>query len=824
MRGVAVLGGGEGLISASRDRTARVWWRGPAAGGGAAGWADGEVLAGHTGFVTCCAPGPPGAGAGAGAGGLLATGSRDKGARVWRVAGNGEPPVCVGRADGHSEQVSGVAWLPAGLAPPRLATSSFDGTARVWATPAPGSIGGAAAMGGEISDLACLAVLEGHKNPVQCVVAMEDGALATGSGDCTIRVWREDGATGAWTCASVLEGHEDTVRSLTVLAGGGLASASHDGSIRIWSPRGNCTCVILTGHTAIIFCVAASPDGELLASGSDDGTCRVWQRADGAALQTLPHPGCVWDTAFLPGGELVTACSDGVLRVWSRDHSADPDVVATFEAAVAAREDSIRRARNPSEGGGALPDGLKVEDSVALQFPGTKAGEIKVVKEGSGAMAYQWDAAQGSWEKIGEVVAGAEKPAAEGGGRGKVVDGVEYDFVFDVDVADGQPPLRLPYNRGEDVYQAAERFIQRHELPGTYREQIVNFIVQNTPSGGGGPGLGGGSSAAGSADPFTGGGAYVPPSMPAADPRSGVTTAFNADPFTGTGASNSTGGGGGLFPIRSPIRMVALKAEGIRGKVLNFSEQLAASGQEALALGHEGPAALDSLLQKLGDSASGAPRGALALSEAEAALVSRLLEWPASHAFPAMDLLKNAILLPTDLLGLGFDFAGRALDRALDLAQDPGAPGATVQTGLRVLANGASADPAWMRRREADVLGGLAQCCRSDSKGIRLAWSTVLLNVSALRSANGGGWGPDAKLPVLSGALELLRVSFAFQDPEPAYRALCALGTCVLGDAESIAAAKGMGAAEVLTSVRGMGVKKVDEAAGALASALGLPN
>ena len=402
-----------------------------------------------------------------------------------------------------------------------------------------------------------------------------------------------------------------------------------------------------------------------------------------------------------------------------------------------------------------------------------------------------------------------------------MVDGVEYDFVFDVDVADGQPPLRLPYNRGEDVYQAAERFIQRHELPGTYREQIVNFIVQNTPSVGGGPGLGGGSSAAGSADPFTGGGAYVPPPMPAAGPRSGVATAFNADPFTGAAASNGTGGGGGLFPIRSPIRMVALKADGIRGKVLGFSEQLAASGQEALALGDEGPAALDSLLQKLGGGAAGAGS---ALSEAEAALVSRLLEWPAPLAFPAMDLLKNAILFPADLLGLGMGFSGRALDRALDLAQDPGAPGATVQTGLRVLANGASADPAWMRRREADVLGGLAQCCRSESKGIRLAWSTVLLNVCALRSASGGSWGPDAKLPVLSGALELLRMSFAFQDPEPAYRALCALGTCALGDAESIAATKGMGAAEVLTSVRGMGVEKVDEAAGALASVLGLPN
>ena len=813
MRAVRVLDAGGGLLTASRDRTARVWRRGQAG----QAWAAGEVLAGHDGFVTSCAAGPA-----EGAAGLLATGSRDKTARVWRAAGGGQPPACLGRAEGHSEQVSGVAWLSAEGGAPRLATSSLDSTARVWA--APGE-----AAGEDGADLACLAVLEGHSGPVQCVIALEGGGLATGSGDRTVRVWREEPATGGWVCAGVLEGHGDTVRALTAIPGGRLASASHDGSLRLWGPAGDCTHVF-TGHTAIVFCVAASPDGELLASGSDDGTCRVWRCADGVALQTLAHPGCVWSAAFLPGGELATACSDGVVRVWSRDpdQRADPAALAAFEAAVAAREESIRRAQNPEGGGGeggGLPEGLKIEDSVALQFAGTKNGEIKVVKEGSGAMAYQWDAAQGSWEKIGEVMAGAEKPAAGagGGGGGKEGDGVEYDFVFDVDVADGQPPLRLPYNRGEDVYQAAERFIQRNELPVSYREQIVNFIVQNTPEGS----ALGGASPAGNVDPFTSGGAYVPPSAGGAGGRGGAPPPLNADPFTGTGASGGAGGGGGggggggLFPICTPVCISTLQAAGVKKKLQGFSEELAAAGQEALALGAQGPASLDSLLLRLG----GGGRADGALSGSEAALVSLLLEWPASHAFPALDVLKNVVLLPAAALGeLGPDFVARALDRAQALAQDPGAPVATLQTGLRVLANGASADPAWVRRREADLLAGLATCCRSESKGVRLAWSTVLLNVCALRAAGGGAWSPDEKLPIVSGALELLRVSFAFQDPEPVYRALCALGTCALGDADSTTAAKGMGAAEALSSVRGMGVDKVAEAARALAHVLGLPS
>lgn len=36
-------------------------------------------------------------------------------------------------------------------------------------------------------------------------------------------------------------------------------------------------------------------------------------------MQSIEHPGCVWDVKFLPNGDLVTACSDGVARVWTLD-------------------------------------------------------------------------------------------------------------------------------------------------------------------------------------------------------------------------------------------------------------------------------------------------------------------------------------------------------------------------------------------------------------------------------------------------------------------------------------------------------------------------
>lgn len=52
----------------------------------------------------------------------------------------------------------------------------------------------------------------------------------------------------------------------------------------------------------------------------------------------------------------------------------------------------------------------------------------------------KWDSASMAWQKIGDVV------DAVGSGRKQLYEGKEYDYVFDVDIQDGVPPLKLPYN------------------------------------------------------------------------------------------------------------------------------------------------------------------------------------------------------------------------------------------------------------------------------------------------------------------------------------------------------------------------------------------
>lgn len=68
-----------------------------------------------------------------------------------------------------------------------------------------------------------------------------------------------------------------------------------------------------------------------------------------------------------------------------------------------------------------------------------------------------------------------------------------------MDIEEGKPPLKLPYNITEDPWFAAQNFLQKNNLSQLFLDQVANFIVDNTK----GATLSQ-TSAAGSSDPFTG--------------------------------------------------------------------------------------------------------------------------------------------------------------------------------------------------------------------------------------------------------------------------------------------------------------------------------
>lgn len=59
-------------------------------------------------------------------------------------------------------------------------------------------------------------------------------------------------------------------------------------------------------------------------------------------------------------------------------------------------------------------------------------------------------------------------------------EGKEYDYVFDIDIEDGKPPLKLAYNLTESSWDAARKFLESNKLPMTYYDQVANWITENT--------------------------------------------------------------------------------------------------------------------------------------------------------------------------------------------------------------------------------------------------------------------------------------------------------------------------------------------------------
>jgi WD40 repeat protein len=97
-----------------------------------------------------------------------------------------------------------------------------------------------------------------------------------------------------------------------------LASGSNETMIRLWNPTTGAGQCILAGHTAPVRCMAWSFDGRMLASGSYDRTVRVWDPATGALLYTLgSHTHWISSVTWSSDGQrLASGSYDGTIKLW----------------------------------------------------------------------------------------------------------------------------------------------------------------------------------------------------------------------------------------------------------------------------------------------------------------------------------------------------------------------------------------------------------------------------------------------------------------------------------------------------------------------------
>ncbi|NQU03256.1 MAG: caspase family protein [Syntrophaceae bacterium] len=241
----------------------------------------GEVIAllkGHTNIILGLAFSPDGK--------RLISGSADFTARIWDVRTH----KTIHTLKGHTETIYAVAFSPDGT---RAVTGSYDNTLKLW----------------NANSGALIKTLKGHNGKVRSAAFTPNGEyLLSGSHDKTIRMW--NGKTGKFI--KVLASQNRNADSLSispdgtkVLTGHGLESGKRSNNV-FSIPSGE-KLASFTKHTSIVLATDISPDGRTAATGGGSAQeIYLWDLTTGKVTHKMVGKGkTIWSVGFAKDGRSI---------------------------------------------------------------------------------------------------------------------------------------------------------------------------------------------------------------------------------------------------------------------------------------------------------------------------------------------------------------------------------------------------------------------------------------------------------------------------------------------------------------------------------------
>lgn len=262
---------------------------------------DARLLTGHSEIVLCLDHGASGR--------VLASGSKDRSARIWAPAASSDTNAavpewgCVAVCEGHAESVGAVAMSRKSDDELRfMFTGSQDRTIKMWdLSNVPLSYTAPRTDTDEDCEprtfkLKSLATHKAHDKDINSLdISPNDRLLASGSQDKTSKVWEVDYV---------------------------MTAAGVRGEVRL---LGTCK-----GHKRGVWCVRFGRAERVLATGSGDKTVKLWSLDDFTCLKTFEgHTNSVLRVDFVNAGmQLVSSASDGLVKLWN---VRDEECVATLD-------------------------------------------------------------------------------------------------------------------------------------------------------------------------------------------------------------------------------------------------------------------------------------------------------------------------------------------------------------------------------------------------------------------------------------------------------------------------------------------------------------
>lgn len=356
---------------------------------------------------------------------------------------------------GGGKPISLIRFAPDGT---RLAAACWDARVHVWDVDA-------------TAPVLALDMQQGERySAVDALAWSPDGrTIAAGAKSAQVRLF--DAATGARL--RELDGHVGALGGVAFHpAGEMLASGGEDGTVRLWDAASGRPLAVLHGHDDFVRGLAFSPDGTRLYSGADDGTLRVWDadvaRAGGPAFV---HD-AAYTLAFAPDGRtLATSSYDGTIVL------ADPvtgAVRATLDLGgpslnvVAFAPDGARLAVARSDGDGQVVDARTGAVLAELGDGGSGASAIAWSPDGGAVAVVHYD----DVARLLDAKSGEERWRADG------TPGPANSLAACAFLPDGSA-LAAPFGSGARVLDAADGATRR-AFDGA-RERVLSVAV--TPDG-----------------------------------------------------------------------------------------------------------------------------------------------------------------------------------------------------------------------------------------------------------------------------------------------------------------------------------------------------